>query len=39
MNDDDKIKDPPAWLLGLGLTFLLGALIGLLFLPANSWGF
>jgi hypothetical protein len=33
------MKEPPAWMLFLGLTFLLGALVLLMLLPANSLGF
>lgn len=35
----DPMDGPPTWMLGLGLTFLLGALVLLLLLPANSLGF
>jgi hypothetical protein len=34
-----KMKGPPAWLLFVGLSCLLGALVLLMMLPANSLGF
>jgi hypothetical protein len=35
----EPMKEPSGWMLGIGLTCLLGALILLLLLPANSLGF
>ena len=35
----DRRDGPPAWWLFLGLSFLLGGLVLLMFLPSNPWGF
>lgn len=35
----EPMKEPSGWMLGIGLTCLLGALVLLLLLPANSLGF
>lgn len=35
----DREPDAPLWLLAVGMTCLLGALVLLLLIPANRWGF
>ncbi len=35
----EPIKEPSGWMLGIGLACLLGGLVLLLLLPANSLGF
>jgi hypothetical protein len=35
----DPMKEPPTWMLGVGLTLILAGLVLLMFIPANSWGF
>lgn len=31
--------EPPVWWVFLGITCILGALVLLMFIPENSWGF
>lgn len=31
--------EPPEWWFGLGVALIVGALVLLMFLPENSWGF
>jgi len=38
-DDRDPIKEPSTFWLALGLTLILGALVLVLLIPANSWGF
>lgn len=35
----NRNDEPPTWWLFVGLTLLLGALVLLLLIPANEWGF
>lgn len=35
----EPIKEPSGWMLGIGLTCLLGALVLLMLMPENSLGF
>ena len=39
MSKRDDFKEPPAWMLFLGLSLILAAFVLLLFIPTNSWGF
>lgn len=42
MDEDKKpepIKEPSGWMLGVGLTLLLGAFVLLLLIPVNALGF
>ena len=35
----EPMKEPTPWMLFLGLACLFGALVLLMLIPANSWGF
>jgi hypothetical protein len=35
----EPMKEPSGWMLGVGLTLILGAFVLLLFIPENSWGY
>lgn len=39
MSKRNDFRDPPSWMLFLGVTLILGALVLLMFIPENSWGF